>query len=367
MNADSASSRKPGRDIAQRLLQWYASHGRDLPWRRQHTAYAIWVSEIMLQQTRVETVREYYQRFMKRFPDIGSLARARADTVLKFWEGLGYYSRARNLHATAKIIYRDHDGLFPESIETLRTLPGIGEYTAGAIASIAFGQDAPVLDANVRRVLSRLFLIDTPPGEARTLQALRDRASEILPAGKAGDFNEALMDLGATVCLPRNPRCDACPLAERCKARNTGRQEELPLKTRRSALPHHTIVAGVIFRNGKILVDRRPAGGLLGGLWEFPGGKVESGETLPEALRREIREEVGLSVRVGRKLAVVKHAYSHFRITLHAYRCTVRNGQAKAIQCDAVRWLRPGALRKLAFPKANQAILDILDPPDSDR
>jgi A/G-specific adenine glycosylase len=345
------------------LLGWFARARRDLPWRRTRDPYAIWISEILLQQTRVAAVEPYYLRFLRRFPDVGALARARLGSVLKLWEGLGYYSRARNLHAAAKIILRDFGGRLPETAKELQTLPGVGRYTAGAIASIAFARDEPVLDGNVERVLCRAFRIHQPPKAPATRKELWSLAEMLPPPGQAGDFNQALMELGALVCLPRTPRCDACPLRGRCGARRAGEESRLPVRKKKKALPHHTIVAAVIRKGGRILIDRRKPDGLLGGLWEFPGGKARRDETLPAALRREVREEVDIGIRVGREIAVVRHAYSHFRITMHVFDCRWRSGQAKAIGCADVKWVFPSQLRRFAFPRANHNILDLLTGP----
>jgi len=346
------------------LIGWYAAHQRDLPWRRTSDPYAVWVSEIMLQQTRVAAVIPYYQRWLERFPDVAALARADLDEVLKLWEGLGYYSRARNLHKAARQVMREHVGRLPETVDALGTLPGVGRYTAGAIASIAFGLDEPVLDGNVVRVLSRVFRIEGDPRQPAVREELWSLARGLIPPGQAGELNQAMMDLGATICLPRKPLCVGCPLHELCAAREAGLQHDLPRKAPRQTTPHHTIAAAVVRKRGRVLIDRRPQAGLLGGLWEFPGGKQLPGETLPQTAAREVREEVGIRIEVGEQIAVVKHAYSHFRITLHAFQAEWVSGQARPLQCDAVRWVWPSQLRRYAFPKANQAILDILDPPE---
>ena len=304
--------------IQRRLLRWYARAGRDLPFRRTRDPYAIWISEIMLQQTRVETVLPYYRRFLRRFPNVRTLARTKLDDVLKLWEGLGYYARARNLHRAARQILDHHAGRFPTDLAAIRSLRGVGPYTAGAIASIAFGLDQPALDGNVRRVLIRLACLTAPTIDNGRLWEL---AASLLPAGRAGDFNQALMDLGATVCLPRQPRCPDCPLRANCKARQKGLQDRLPRKKPRKPLPHYDVVAAVILKRGRVLISRRKPEALLGGLWEFPGGKVQPRETHAAALRRELREELGIEISVGEPLAVVRHAYSHFRITLRAFLC----------------------------------------------
>ncbi|MBN1554937.1 MAG: A/G-specific adenine glycosylase [Phycisphaerae bacterium] len=344
-------------EIPRALLKWFHRRRRDMPWRSTRDPYAIWISEIMLQQTRVSAVTPYYLRFLKRFPSVESLARAKLGTVLKFWEGLGYYTRARNLHKAAKMIVREYDARLPETAAELRTLPGVGRYTAGAVASIAFGLDEPVLDGNVTRVLCRVFRISENPKDDAVRETLWRLARALLPPGDAGDFNQSMMELGATLCLPRNPRCEECPIQPSCRAHRYNEQANLPVKIDKTPLPHFTIVAGVIRKDRNILIDRRKPEGLLGGLWEFPGGKVESGETLPEALRREVREEVGVEIEVGEEIAVVHHAYSHFRITLHAMECEYLRGTARAIQCDDVKWVSPKQLSQYAFPKANHKII----------
>ena len=243
--------------IRQALHAWYCAAARDLPWRRTTDPYAIWLSEVMLQQTRVSTAIPYYERFLRRFPTVSRLARARLDTVLKMWEGLGYYSRARNLHKAAREIVSRFHGRLPQTKEDLLTLPGVGRYTAGAIASIAFNERAPLVDGNVERVLCRVFRIHGSPKDA----AIRDRiwsfAKELVPEDKAGLFNQALMELGSEICSPRRPRCDKCPLARSCEARIHKEQESLPTRTARKPVPRHTIVVGVIYRAGRILIDKR--------------------------------------------------------------------------------------------------------------
>ncbi len=349
------------RAIRRRLLTWFDAHRRELPWRETRDPYAIWISEIMLQQTQVASVVDYYNRFLKRFPTAEKLAAADLDTVLKLWEGLGYYRRARNLHKAAKLITRRHAGQLPPTAAALRKLPGIGPYTAGAIASIAFGAAEPVVDGNVQRVLCRLCRIDQPPKQPATQQRLWQLAGQLVPDERPGDFNQSIMELGAMICRPRNPACQACPLAPLCLARKASLQNDLPRRTPGKTLPHHTIVAGVISRrDGRILIDRRPQEGLLGGLWEFPGGKVEPGETLGDALRREVREEVGLTIDVGEKLCVVEHAYSHFRITMHVFLARQKTGRARPLACDAVKWVTRSNLRRHAFPQANRVVLDHL-------
>ncbi|HUS90711.1 MAG TPA: A/G-specific adenine glycosylase [Phycisphaerae bacterium] len=348
------------RAIQSALEAWWHTARRDLPWRRRSDPYAIWVSEVMLQQTRVATASGYYRRFLEAFPTVGALARADLSRVLKCWEGLGYYARARHMHAAARRVVEQFGGELPASVEALRSLPGVGAYTAAAVASIAFGLDEPVLDGNVTRVLCRLFRVRQDPKLARTRKRLTERARSLIPPGKAGLINQAIMDLGATVCVPGKPRCLVCPLRKHCLARARGEQHRLPRKAARKPTPHYDVAAGIVWRRGRVLIDRRKPEGLLGGLWEFPGGKRRAGETLDEAVVREVREEVGIEVRPTGLLATVRHAYSHFRITLHAFECVHVSGRARAIGCDAVKWVRPDELEQYAFPKANQKVLAAL-------
>ena len=347
--------------MRRRLLTWFEQNARDLPWRRTRDPYAIWISEVMLQQTQVETVKPYYRDFMRRFPTARHLARARLDTVLKLWEGLGYYRRAHHLHQAARIIVRDLHGVLPRTRQGLMALPGVGRYTAGAIASIAWGQVEPVVDGNVTRVLCRVFVVQDDPRQRSTRERLWSVATDLVGAGRAGDLNQALMELGAMLCLPRRPRCPECPLGTLCKARSRGLQEELPVRTRRGPLPCHTVAIGVIFKDGKVLIDKRRPDGLLGGLWEFPGGKRQGHESLEATLRREVREELGIRIKVRHPLMRVHHAYTHFRVRLHVYECDYAGGRPRCRVCTAFRWDRPSQLRRYAFPVANQKIIAAIE------
>lgn len=342
------------------LLGWFAREARDLPWRRTSDPYRIWLSEIMLQQTRVEAVIPYYERFIKAFPTVRDLAAAGEDAVLKAWEGLGYYSRARSLRKAARFVVGDLSGRLPETAEQWRQLPGIGPYTAGAIASIASGLAEPAVDGNVLRVLSRIFGIADSIDESATKERIGAIAAGLLPRKQAGSFNQALMDLGARICIPRRPRCIACPVSRWCDAYQQGIQDQLPVRKMKKAIPHHHIVVAVVRRHGRYLIGRRPASGLLGGMWEFPGGKIEPGETHEQALVREVREETGLEIRVGDPVATVDHAYSHFAVTLHVYACRAIAGRAKAHFHSELKWVPRSQLDEYAFPAANRRFLDNL-------
>lgn len=350
--------------LGQNLLVWYERHRRDLPWRRTKDPYAIWVAEIMLQQTRVDTVIAYYERFLSQFPTLESLAAAPLDNVLKSWEGLGYYARARNLHTAARRIVQESSGCLPQTPEDLRRLPGIGRYTAAAVASIAFGHDAVALDGNLRRVLCRIFAIDDDPGRPSTQRRLEELALAMLPPGHAGDFNQALMDLGTLICTPGNPRCLICPLINLCQAQREGIQNDLPIRATRSHRPHRDVTAGVIWNsNDHFLITQRPLDGMLGGLWEFPGGKRRPGETLSDCLHREICEELGIEIEVGDLLCSIEHAFTHFHMTLYAFQCQWLRGDPQCLGCKDLRWVTLDELDTFAFPVADQRIIAFLRDP----
>jgi A/G-specific adenine glycosylase len=338
------------------LLDWYEHHRRVLPWRGVGNAYATWISEIMLQQTRVETVIPYYQRWMQRFPTLVSLAQASEQEVLHIWEGLGYYSRARNLYRAAQKVLSDYSGVIPSRREELEKLPGVGRYTSAAIASIAFGQDEAALDGNIRRVLARVFNMDLPARSTEGERRLWELARQNLPTTRAGEYNQALMDMGATICIPHNAACQVCPLAKLCQARLLGLQEALPVLKKRGVVPHKLVVAAVIQDAGMVLITRRPPYGLLGGLWEFPGGKLEAGEDFDAALRREIREELDACIHVGDELGVYQHAYTHFRITLHAFYAVLEDGEPRPVEVDEVRWVNVTELTQFPMGKVDRLI-----------
>lgn len=344
------------------LLAWFDRDAADLPWRTHPPdPYRVWLSEIMLQQTQVSTVIPYFNRFLDACPDVHALAAAPLADVLKLWEGLGYYSRARNLHKTAHIIAHQHGGRFPDTAAALETLPGIGRYTAGAIASICYGERAPVLDGNVIRVFSRLLNLDDDVTQAATKSKLWQVAADWLPAQRPGAYNQALMELGQAICRPRAPRCDACPLRAHCRAYAAGTQAQRPVKRRKAPTPHYDVAAGIIYDDDeRLLIAQRPPDGLLGGLWEFPGGKQEAGETLPQTLRRELREELAIEVTVGDLFVVVRHAFTHFKITLHAFECRYRSGPPQTLGAQDFAWVRLDELDRYSFGKADRDIIAAL-------
>ena len=342
------------------LLAWYDQHAAALPWRSSRDPYRIWLSEIMLQQTQIETVKPYYAAFTDAYPTVHDLAAAPLDDVLKLWEGLGYYSRARNLHKAAQTVAFQMDGTFPTTAEGLRQLPGIGPYTAGAVASIAYNEPAPVLDGNVIRVLTRLDDIDRNVSETAVKNELWALAASLVPADRPGDYNQALMELGQTICRPKNPLCADCPLQTHCAAFASGTQLQRPVKRKKAPTPHYDVAAGMVWNDaGQVLIAQRPLDGLLGGLWEFPGGKQEDGETLEACLKRELSEELAIEVEVGEVFTVVKHAFTHFKITLHAFTCTyVDTGTPpQTLGVRDYAWVMPDALDRYSFGKADRQVI----------
>jgi A/G-specific adenine glycosylase len=332
-----------------------------MPWRETSDPYAIWISEAMLQQTRVETVIPYWHRFLDAFPDVHSLATADPDDVLRAWAGLGYYSRARNLQAAAQQIDERFGGELPGDAESLLRLPGIGRYTAGAVASIAFDRPEPVLDGNVKRVLSRLLGIREDIGKAHVTERLWREAARLADGPAPGDLNQALMELGATLCAPRAPHCPDCPLRTRCDAQRVGDAAKLPVKARKKKPKRVQAVSGLLVRRGRALAVRRPSGGLLGGLWDLPGGELREGESPPAALARALRERVGLSVTDASQVGSVEHVFTHRHLVLHVFRCDTPKGRTRLDGFDAHRWLAPSALAELPHASVTAKALALLD------
>ena len=343
-----------------RLLRHFRATMRDLPWRRRCTAYRVLVAEVMLQQTQVERVVDYYRRWMRRFPSLRALADAPLDEVLKQWEGLGYYSRARNLHRAARLIVEKHAGRVPRDLQALRALPGIGPYTAGAVLSIAHNLSVPVLDGNVTCVLCRVFAIRRDPAKASTRTLLWTLAEALVPDGHARDFNQALMEHGALVCRPKGPRCAGCCVRALCSASARGLQGKLPASARRPKTLRHDVGVAVIGERGRTLIQQRPDGALLAGLWEFPGGKRKQGESIEACIRRELTEELGIEVEVGEKLCEVKHTYTHYRVTLYVHMCRITRGRPQALYAQRIRWARLAEFDRYTFPAANLRIIERL-------
>jgi A/G-specific adenine glycosylase len=344
-----------------RLLEWYRASHRDLPWRTTRDPYAVWVSEVMLQQTRVETVLRYFGPFRERFPSMAALADAPLDEVLRAWEGLGYYARCRNLHRGAAWIARHRDGRFPDDVEDAARVPGVGRSTAGAVVSIAYGRAEPVLDGNVRRVIARLLAEHDDPRTPAAERRLWAEATRLVRASSdPGDHNQALMELGATVCLPRRPRCGECPIRERCAALAEGTQDKVPARGGRRPLPEREWVAIVVRDGPRILLVRRPDSGLLGGLWGLPSGPVLPGESRGEAAARVATDALGPGATVGEEVASVRQAFTHFRMTLRAFLCAAPGGTPVGSPGTPVAWEDPARPRR-ALGRADRRLLDSLD------
>ena len=359
--ACASLTRARAKRIRERLLDWYDANHRDLPWRRSRDPYAIWISETMLQQTRVETVIPYYERFLARFPDVDVLADAEQEDVYSVWAGLGYYSRARNLHAAARTVVSDFGSRLPENAEVLRSLPGIGRYTAGAVASIAFDRPEAIVDGNVKRVLTRLLGIREDVAAKDVTTRIWEEAAMLADGERPGDLNQALMELGALVCTQRAPACPTCPMRRSCDAHRCGDAESLPRRSARTRVQRVQGVAVWLERRGRVLAVKREAGGLLGGLWELPGCDLSRGEKPPDAARRLVGERLGLEL-IGVRLAGrVKHAFTHRDLTLHVLQAEAGPGRLRRLGFSQHRWLSPEALRALPSATITRKALGVVD------
>ncbi len=345
------------RGIAGPLLAWFDRHKRDLPWRRTSDPYRIWVSEVMLQQTQVDRVIGYYERFMAAFPSVEALAQTPLDEVLRHWEGLGYYSRARNLHAAAQRVVGEHGGVFPRTYDALRALPGVGEYTAGAVLSIACGDPLPAVDANVIRVLARLFALQGDATEVRREVALRAR--EVLPEERPGDFNQALMELGALICIPGRPGCLICPLTDVCEARRQGLQDRVP-EARSQPLRQMAEVAGVVYAGDRVLIAKRPVEGQWGGLWEFPSVPLRTGDEPRQVLGKHLLRTLSVEIEVGERLTQFAYGVMNRRVELAVHRCTHTGGEIAPTWHGEARWALAGELEALAMPSPHRTVADLL-------
>jgi A/G-specific adenine glycosylase len=346
--------------IRNRLQAWYADYHRNLPWRQTPEPYSIWVSEVMLQQTQVKTVIAYHDRFLQRFPTIHSLASADQQDVLKLWEGLGYYSRARNFHKAAIQVTSRHSGRIPDDWNTFRQLPGVGDYIASAVLSIAFNQPFAVVDGNVKRVVSRLFAMDTPVNASRAHGVFQEPATALLDRDAPGIFNQAMMELGALICKPSKPICIQCPINTFCAALASGSVDAYPKRVKAMPVPLYPVVAGVVYHEGRMLITQRKPDGLLGGLWEFPGGKIQEGESPADACVREIWEETGVSVRIVSHLCQVKHAYTHFKIHMQVFICFTLSGTVRLNGPVDFRWITLDQMDLYPFPGANHKFIGLL-------
>ena len=346
-------------DITSLLLKWYDTNMQNYPWRENQNPYHIWLSEVMLQQTQVNTVIPYYYKWLKNFPNISMVADADLEDLLKKWEGLGYYARVRNFHSSCKIVKTKFNLSIPNRYDDLIALPGIGPYIAGAILSIAFNLPFAAIDGNAKRVFSRFYEIDLSRGKGNN--SLYTAFSIHIPNARPGDFNQAIMDLGRIICTSQKPTCDLCPLQMDCKAYANSSVNTFPIKMKKREKPHYHIAVGVIKYKGKLLISKRTENGLLGGLWEFPGGKIIAGESAEECVMREIKEELGVLVIPQLFIKQIHHKYSHFSITMDAYFCDYLGGTPQSLGCADWRWVDKGAIYQLPFPKANHKLFRALE------
>ena len=345
-------------DFRDALLVWFERHQREMPWRHIDDPYRIWVSEVMLQQTQVKKVVDYYERFIARFPSVRDLAAAPLQDVLKVWEGLGYYARARNLHKAAQVIVNELDGEIPLDYATFRKLPGVGDYSAAAVQSIAFNAPYAAVDGNIKRVLARVFLMDAPINDAKSAKVFQEKADALLDRDAPGLFNQAVMELGAMVCRPQSPTCLVCPVNAFCEAFHTMRQDEFPKRRASKPTPEHPLAVGVIYNSaGEVLITQRQLDGLLGGLWEFPGGEIDDGETAEVACVRTIAEVVNLSVTNVRYLTRVRHAFTHFKIVVDVFQCDYEAGEVVLNGPRDAKWVTVAALREYPLPRATHKFL----------
>ena len=338
------------------MLDWYFSRKRDMPWRGETDVYKIWLSEVMLQQTQVETAKPYYHRWLTAFPDTKSVANASEEEVLKLWEGLGYYARARNFKSACEWIEHKNNGKIPIDSNDFRQLKGVGDYIHAAVRSIAFNEVLPVIDGNVKRVVARILELDSAPSKA--LSVIKEFLMREISRESPGDFNQAIMDLGSTICKPKNPKCIECNVHDFCKAYMHNSVDNYPLPEKKKKIPHHKIAVGLIWKENKILISKRHSHVMLGGLWEFPGGKIKDAESAKECVRREIKEELNVNVSVGKKINTIKHAYTHFTIELTAYHCQYESGEPTTVDCADFKWIKTNQIDSLPFPKANHKIFN---------
>lgn len=346
-----------GPGFARDLCFWFEQNGRDLPWRQNYSPYEVWISEIMAQQTQMGRVVEYFRRWLQRFPDVASLAEANEEEVLKLWEGLGYYGRARNLLKAARLIAEQ--GEFPDTQKGVLALPGVGPYTAGAIMSVAYNQPYPAVDANVERVFARTYDLDTPVKAAATQAFIEDRALALIPEGRARIFNQAMMELGALVCTPKRPNCQLCPVSKYCRSHALGLQSARPVPGKRQKTVNVTVATGALVYQGRVYIQKRKPDDVWPGLWEFPGGGIESGESPEEAVVREYVEETGVHVVPVHKSGVVKYSYTRFRVTLHCFYLRYANGARPPACYEAVegRFVTPEQLEAFAFPAGHRKFI----------
>ncbi|MBU1342044.1 MAG: A/G-specific adenine glycosylase [Proteobacteria bacterium] len=352
---------KDGHWFQEKIEAWYQTHHRKLPWRENKDPYRIWISEVMLQQTQVKTVIPYFINFIKKFPTLDDLAQSDLETILKLWEGLGYYARARNFHKAVTVVSKNLNSTIPDDVYLFKKLPGVGDYITAAVLSIAFGQTLAVVDGNVKRVLARLYCIKYPVNKPAFHKQFLAYADKLLDENDPGTFNQAMMELGALICTPRNPRCPDCPVSEFCRALLSDKVSRYPRRIKTQKVPTFHIAAGIVRKNGTLLITRRKLDGLLGGLWEFPGGKLKEKEDAGSACIREIREETGITTAIESRLTTIHHAYTHFKIIMEVFYCTYISGRIRLNGPIDFRWVKLKDIDAFAFPKANLKFISMIE------
>ena len=344
--------------ISNLLVPWYSTVNINMPWRQYNDSYNIWISEIMLQQTQVSTVIPYYNRWIIKYPEIKSLIKADIDDLLKLWEGLGYYNRVKNIYNTAQIIHTKYNNLLPNRYDELLALPGIGDYTASAILSIAFNKPYPSIDGNLKRVLTRIYAIHQ---KDQKLKLYKKYVSLFYLNYKPGIINQALMDLGREVCTFKNPKCNICPVKNECIAFKTNKINLFSITKKKKTIPAYNIVVGIIFKKNKFVISQRKPTGLLANLWELPGGKKYQHESAIDCLKREIKEEINISIKNPIYIGHIKHQYSHFKINIDFYCCSYYKGRAKALEAQQIKWICKKDINKFTFPTATHKLFKLLN------
>jgi len=340
------------------LLLWYKKINFSMPWRKNINPYKIWISEIMLQQTQVETVKKYYNSWMKKYPNVEQLAKANIDDILKSWEGLGYYRRAHNILETAKVIVNSNKSKLPNKYSDLIKLKGIGDYTASAILSIAFNEKYPAIDGNLKRVLSRLYCIKKTKNSEDKMKRI---VIKYMDSNICGDINQGFMDLGREICHPTKPQCIKCPLKDYCKAYKTNQISFYPNKKNKIQIkPVYDVVVGIIFKDNQFIIAKRKKNTILGGLWELPGGKKKNKENNRDCLHREIKEELNITVKIHDQIGIIKHSYTHFSINLIGYFCSYLNGNPQPLSSDEIQWVKISSIKNFAFPKSTNKLFELI-------
>ena len=344
---------------SKKLLIWYNNQSYDFPWRKNHKAYNIWISEIMLQQTQVLTVIPYYLKWIQKYPDIQLLQKSNIDDLLILWQGLGYYKRVHNIYKSSQRIACDYNNIFPNTYSDLVKLPGIGDYTASMILSIAFAVPKHIpIDGNIKRIMSRINMI---PQNKSTLINYKKYTKKYISQSNPGDSIQALMDIGREICKPKSPDCINCPLNDDCNAHLEGQVDKFPSKNRLKKIPHYYVVVGIIFKDDQFIISKRLKGKLLGNLWELPGGKIKENETQTECLHREIKEELDIKIYNVKKIGFINHQYSHMKLTITLFTCEYKTGLAKALSSQEIKWIKYNQKKDFAFPRATHKLFELLE------